>query len=35
MSAEVVVPELGESIVEVTVQRWLKHEGEPVHEGDT
>jgi len=34
MSAEIVVPELGESIVEVTVQRWLKHEGERVDEGD-
>ncbi|MDP9378651.1 MAG: 2-oxoglutarate dehydrogenase complex dihydrolipoyllysine-residue succinyltransferase [Chloroflexota bacterium] len=34
MPAEIRVPELGESIVEVIVQRWLKQEGETVAEGD-
>ena len=29
------VPQLGESIVEATVSRWLKNEGDPVAEGDT
>jgi 2-oxoglutarate dehydrogenase E2 component (dihydrolipoamide succinyltransferase) len=29
------VPPLGESIVEATVSRWLKKEGEPVASGDT
>ncbi|MDQ3950474.1 MAG: 2-oxo acid dehydrogenase subunit E2, partial [Gemmatimonadota bacterium] len=29
------VPQLGESIVEATVARWLKREGEPVAAGDT
>src|SRR6267143_1103495 len=29
------VPPLGESIVEATVSRWLKKEGEPVAAGDT
>jgi 2-oxoglutarate dehydrogenase E2 component (dihydrolipoamide succinyltransferase) len=29
------VPQLGESIVEATVGRWLKKEGEPVAAGDT
>ena len=28
------VPQLGESIVEATVSRWLKHEGDAVAEGD-
>jgi 2-oxoglutarate dehydrogenase E2 component (dihydrolipoamide succinyltransferase) len=31
---EIVVPELGESIVEATVARWLKKEGEPVQVGE-
>lgn len=34
MPAEIRVPELGESIYEVTVQRWLKQEGDPVAEGE-
>src|SRR5919202_333656 len=29
------VPPLGESIVEATVSRWLKNEGEAVAQGDT
>src|SRR3954463_15468854 len=29
------VPTLGESIVEATVSRWLKKEGDPVAVGDT
>ncbi|MDQ3998516.1 MAG: dihydrolipoamide succinyltransferase, partial [Gemmatimonadota bacterium] len=29
------VPQLGESIVEATVARWLKKEGEPVAAGET
>ena len=35
MSVEIVVPQPGESIVEATVTRWLKHEGEPVQSGET
>jgi 2-oxoglutarate dehydrogenase E2 component (dihydrolipoamide succinyltransferase) len=35
MAAEIRVPQLGESVVEATVARWLKHEGEPVTAGDT
>ena len=34
MSAEIKVPQLGESIVEATVGRWLKGEGDAVSEGD-
>jgi 2-oxoglutarate dehydrogenase E2 component (dihydrolipoamide succinyltransferase) len=34
MAVEVVVPALGESIVEATVGRWRKHEGEAVQEGE-
>ena len=34
MSVEVTVPQLGESIVEATVGRWLKTEGDPVESGD-
>lgn len=29
------VPPLGESIVEATVSRWLKHEGDAVNAGET
>ena len=29
------VPPLGESIVEATVSRWLKNEGDPVAVGET
>ncbi|MFI5273877.1 MAG: 2-oxoglutarate dehydrogenase complex dihydrolipoyllysine-residue succinyltransferase [Ktedonobacterales bacterium] len=35
MAVEITVPTLGESIVEATVGRWLKHEGEPVEQGET
>src|SRR5436305_8486729 len=35
MSAEILVPPLGESIVDATVASWLKHEGDAVRQGDT
>jgi 2-oxoglutarate dehydrogenase E2 component (dihydrolipoamide succinyltransferase) len=34
MPTEITVPQLSESIVEATVGRWLKHEGEAVAEGE-
>ena len=34
MSIEIRVPSLGESIVEATIATWLKHEGEPVQQGE-
>lgn len=34
MSSEIVVPELGESVVEATVGRWLKQVGDPVRVGE-
>lgn len=34
MASEIIVPELGESIVEATVARWLKQPGEPVKVGE-
>lgn len=34
MTVEIVVPELGESVVEATVIRWLKEEGESVAAGE-
>ncbi|HEX9667477.1 MAG TPA: 2-oxoglutarate dehydrogenase complex dihydrolipoyllysine-residue succinyltransferase [Thermodesulfobacteriota bacterium] len=34
MSFNIVVPEMGESVVEATVVRWLKREGEPVSPGE-
>ena len=34
MAIEIVVPELGESVLEATVSRWLKKEGDPVSAGD-
>ena len=34
MAAKIVVPELGESVIEATVGRWLKKEGDPVSVGD-
>ncbi len=34
MSTEITVPELGESIVEATVSRWLKQEGDAVAAGE-
>ncbi len=33
MSKNIVVPELGESVVEATVIRWIKNEGEAVSLG--
>jgi 2-oxoglutarate dehydrogenase E2 component (dihydrolipoamide succinyltransferase) len=35
MPSEIVVPELGESVLEATVSRWLKQEGERVGVGET
>jgi 2-oxoglutarate dehydrogenase E2 component (dihydrolipoamide succinyltransferase) len=34
MSAEIRVPELGESIVDAVVGTWMKHEGDAVQQGD-
>ena len=34
MATNIVVPALGESVVEATVARWLKQEGEPVKAGE-
>ena len=34
MSINIVVPQLGESVVEARIARWLKHEGEPVAAGE-
>ena len=34
MAAQVVVPQLGESVVEARVARWLKKEGEAIAVGD-
>src|SRR5689334_15224766 len=34
MAANVVVPEVGESIVDARVARWLKHEGDQVTAGE-
>jgi 2-oxoglutarate dehydrogenase E2 component (dihydrolipoamide succinyltransferase) len=34
MSVEIVVPEVGESIVDARVARWLKHEGDVVSAGE-
>ena len=33
--SNIVVPELGESVVEATVGRWLKNEGDHVEAGET
>lgn len=35
MSTKIVVPALGESVVEATVARWLKKQGDPVATGET
>ena len=35
MPVDILVPPLGESVLEATVARWLKHEGEPVMAGET
>src|SRR5207244_6283681 len=34
MASKILVPELGESVLEATVGRWLKNEGEPVSVGE-
>jgi len=34
MAVNIVVPELGESVIEATVGRWLKKEGDPVSVGE-
>jgi 2-oxoglutarate dehydrogenase E2 component (dihydrolipoamide succinyltransferase) len=34
MAFQIKVPDLGESVVEATVARWLKHEGDPVAVGE-
>jgi 2-oxoglutarate dehydrogenase E2 component (dihydrolipoamide succinyltransferase) len=34
MTTQIVVPEMGESVLEATVARWLKKEGDPVNVGD-
>src|SRR5687768_2617026 len=34
MATKILVPELGESVLEATVSRWLKKEGEAVNVGD-
>src|SRR5512139_3376773 len=34
MAIEVVVPEMGESVLEATVSQWLKKEGDVVNVGD-
>src|SRR6266581_7446269 len=34
MTTKIVVPEMGESVLEATVSRWLKKEGEPVNVGE-
>jgi 2-oxoglutarate dehydrogenase E2 component (dihydrolipoamide succinyltransferase) len=34
MSVEIRVPAMGESIVDATIAQWLKHEGDPVQQGD-
>jgi 2-oxoglutarate dehydrogenase E2 component (dihydrolipoamide succinyltransferase) len=34
MPVQIVVPDLGESVIEATVARWLKNEGDPVASGE-
>jgi 2-oxoglutarate dehydrogenase E2 component (dihydrolipoamide succinyltransferase) len=34
MAVEIIVPNLGESVVEATIARWLKNEGDPVKVGE-
>jgi len=34
MTVEIIVPEMGESVLEATVTSWLKKEGEYVNVGD-
>ena len=35
MPTKIVVPDLGESVIEATVAEWLKQEGDPVAVGET
>ncbi|QMU56582.1 MAG: 2-oxoglutarate dehydrogenase complex dihydrolipoyllysine-residue succinyltransferase [Candidatus Mycalebacterium zealandia] len=35
MATQIVVPELGDSVIDATVVKWLKHEGDPVKTGET
>ena len=35
MPVSIVVPQMGESVVEGTVGRWLKAEGEPIAKDET
>jgi 2-oxoglutarate dehydrogenase E2 component (dihydrolipoamide succinyltransferase) len=35
MAMKIIVPELGESVIEATVGRWLKREGDRVAVGET
>lgn len=35
MATNIVVPEMGESVIEATVGKWLKHEGDRVAAGET
>ncbi len=34
MASKILVPEMGESVVEARVARWLKRQGEPVAAGE-
>ena len=34
MPTQIVVPDLGESVIEATVARWIKNAGEPVSAGE-
>ncbi len=35
MATSILVPELGDSVIEATVVKWLKQEGDPVNTGET
>ncbi|WP_462136925.1 biotin/lipoyl-containing protein [Candidatus Mycalebacterium sp.] len=35
MATQIVVPELGDSVIDATVIKWLKREGDPVNTGET
>ncbi len=35
MATTIVVPELGDSVIDATVVKWLKHKGDPVSTGET
>ena len=34
MAQEIVLPQLGMEMQDATIVRWLKHEGDPVREGE-